>query len=90
MRLVKVSGGAGESAKNRPRHPGRRTALYPIHSKAKILSHTPPFTVLCQFSRVFTITTSARCESENRAGPVMRYIAGNSDSYDVFCITGHV
>lgn len=90
MRLVKGSGDAEESATNRPRHPSRITALYPILCKGKILSHTPRFGVLRQFSRLFTISESARCESENRAGPVMRYIAGNSDSYDVFCITGHV
>lgn len=89
MRLVKVSGGAGESAKNRPRHPGRITAHYPILSMAKILSHTPLFGVLRHFSRISPITTCARGESVIRTGPGMRYIAGNSDYSALFCITGN-
>ena len=79
VRLVRREGDVVKSAK-KPPHPRRRNpAHYPIHLKAKILSPHTPFAVLRQFSRVLSISASARGESVIAGGLVLRKIAGNSD-----------
>ena len=88
MRLVR-NGGAGESAKNRPRRTGRITAIYSIHLYAKILLSHGPFSVLPQISRIFAISADARGKSGDPASSVMQFIAGNRQYPDLFCITGN-